>query len=222
MRIWAIIYVIVFWVSFFPAFLWYQPEHARVGTIFTILFALTTFFPWIRDHKNGWKSLLSLTIFAYGIETMGILTCFPYGCFLYSEQLWIKLFWITPLLLAFTRSPLVLWVYSYLKKYFFWPIWQSWLLWGIGLMMVDLILDPLAVLVGLWSYEWSGFWFWVPLSNFLGWIFSGTIAMMIIHFFHSKESPKQETQEKIYDRGMILTLLFFIGYGVWKFIIELV
>lgn len=134
-----IIYFFILCSAFFPAYLWYQPDHARVGYIFTIGFALTCYIPFIKDYNlKWWIGLVSVSVFGYIIESIGVLTCFPYGCFWYSEQLGMKLFGIVPLMLAFTRPPLVLWIWSYVKN-MFWRWWKMWIASWVGLVLVDLI-----------------------------------------------------------------------------------
>ena len=201
--------------AFFPAYLWYQPEHARVWYVFTIGFALACYIPWIKNHtKKGWIALVAVAIWGLFIETIGITTCFPYGCFAYSEQLWPSIAWWAPRLLLATYPPLVLWIYQYLRKLdIFWR--QSRLMWGFGLMLVDFILDPIAVQMGLWSYPWGGLWFGVPVSNFLWRILSGTISMIILNIVLQKHyNPEWE-----YRRWLWLNLSFFIWYTLWKFIL---
>lgn len=208
------IYLIILCSAFFPAYLWYQPQHARVGYIFTIGFALSCYIPFIRDYNiRWWIGLISVVIFGYIIESIGVLTCFPYGCFWYSEQLGIKLFDIVPLMLAFTRPPLVLWVWSYTKN-MFWRGWKMWLAWWLGLVVVDLILDPIAVMMWLWSYPGWWLWFGVPLSNFAGRVLSGTISMIILDY-----SIRNTYIKKIYIHGLWMTMVFFVWYTLWKFII---
>lgn len=210
----AIIYLFILCSAFFPAYLWYQPEHARVGYIFTIGFALSCYIPFLKDYpKAWWIGLIGIAVFGYIIESIGVLTCFPYWCFWYSEQLGIKLFDIVPLMLAFTRPPLVLWIWSYVKN-IFWRGWKMWLVWWVWLVVVDLILDPIAVMMWLWSYPGGWFWFGVPLSNFAGRMFSGTISMIILDY-----SIRNTYTKKLYMHGLLMTMTFFVWYALWKIII---
>lgn len=210
----VILYLFILCSAFFPAYLWYQAEHARIGYIFTIGFALSCYIPFIRDYNiRWWIGLVSVVIFGYIIESIGVVTCFPYGCFWYSEQLGIKLFDIVPFMLAFTRPPLVFWVWSYVKN-IFWRWRKMWLAWWLGLVVVDLILDPIAVMMWLWSYPWWWLWFGVPLSNFAGRIFSGTISMIILDYILWNTYTK-----KTYQHGLWMTMVFFVSYALWKFII---
>lgn len=200
--------------AFFPAYLWYQPEQARVGYVFTIGFALASYIPWIQHNSKWYLTLLVVALWWLVIETIGISTCFPYWCFWYSEQLGPKILWWAPRLLLATYPPLVIWVYQYVKK-----IFESWrklrIAWGVWLTLVDVILDPIAVQMWLRSYDWWWFWFGVPLSNFMWWILSWTIAIMLIDIITKKEYNK----EKNYRWWLWLNLSFFIWYTIWKFIL---
>lgn len=221
-------------VSFFPAYLGYQAQHAWVGYIFTIAFALSAYVPYLRDHgKRWWIALVLLAVFGYSIESVGVLTCFPYGCFAYSDQLWPKIFDIVPRILAFTRPPLVVWIWhqtlrlrhlSPATRIHSWQggkekVWRkSRIVWWMGLVLVDLVLDPIAVMMGLWSYPWWWFRFGVPLSNFAGWMLSGTIGIMIL-----SEITKANTTIKQpwnYSYGLRCTMAFFIGYAIWRIVIQ--
>jgi bisanhydrobacterioruberin hydratase len=54
---------------------------------------------------------------------------------------------------------------------------------GVLSMIFDLVLDPGAVAQKFWTYDGGGFFYGVPLSNFLGWILSGAIGAAILHAF---------------------------------------
>ncbi len=210
-----ILFVIIFLTAYFPAYLWYKPEYAGVGYIFTIWFALASYIPWIKSHSKRWRiALWTIAVWWVLIETIGITTCRPYGCFAYDEQLWPKILWWAPRLLLATYPPLVLWVYQYLKKTnLSWR--RSRIAWGIGLMLVDLVLDPIAVKMGLWSFEQSGWRFGIPWTNFAGRVVSGTVSMMILDLVLWKNYKSGS-----YDRWLWLTMSFFVGYAVWKLIIN--
>lgn len=207
----SIVLIFIFFCSLFPAYLGYQSDHARVGYVFTIIFALSSYIPFITVYRwRGVYALCLLILFGYLIESVGIMTCFPYGCFSYSSQLGVKIFGIVPVMLAFTRPPLVLWVWYYIHKIVR-SRWQRWLVWWVSLVIIDLILDPLAVWMWLWSYPWGGEWFGVPWTNFAWWMLSGTIAMIILDSLLKKTYTHTN-----YSYGLWCTMTFFIGYGVWR------
>jgi len=209
-------YGAVMCMAFFPAYVWYMDQYAWIGYMTTIVFALLTYIPYIRNYQTRWLlAIISIAAFGLVIESIGVLTCFPYWCFAYSNQLWPKILNIVPWLLIATWPPLVIGIRSMVKNYI-----NRWykrrIVWAIGLVMVDLILDPLAVLMGLWSFDGGGFWRGVPLSNF-GWrLLSGFVSVMIIDLFLWKQ-----TNNKLYLQGMICTLCFFVGYGIWRLILSI-
>ena len=66
--------------------------------------------------KKGLLAIIAVSLFGYIIESVGVLTCFPYGCFAYSDQLGPKIAGIVPWMLLFTWPPLVIGVWSWLAS----------------------------------------------------------------------------------------------------------
>ena len=200
-----------FCMAFFPAYLGHNPQLAWIGWLTTIVFALSTFVPFIKEHTKQWIiALLTLSIFGYAIESIGVLSCFPYGCFAYSEQLGEKLFWLVPYLLIFTRPPLVIGVWSWLRTKSYTGR-QLCLLGGVCLLGIDLILDPIAVRMGMRSFTQTGRWFGIPWTNFAGWVLSGTVWVAILEYFLT-----QEQIQKAYLTGLFLFMSFFVSRMLWK------
>jgi isopentenyl-diphosphate delta-isomerase len=54
---------------------------------------------------------------------------------------------------------------------------------AVVLTVFDLVLDPGAVRLGFWQYEGGGVYYGVPVSNFLGWLVSGSIGAMLMEAF---------------------------------------
>ena len=63
------------------------------------------------------------------------------------------------------------------------PSWALALLSGVLMMLIDVVVDPLAVrgerwfLGGIFEYAEPGLYFGVPLSNFAGWILVGAVGV---------------------------------------------
>lgn len=251
----SIIIILIFCIAFFPAYLWEQPHLAWVGHLITIVFAFTTYIPWIRDKwKYGVFMLGCLIARGFVIESIWVMTWLPYGQFAYGKALWPVLPTGVPYMLAMTWPPLVLWVWSLLRieknrhkdtenisqknttnyydkfqsniqivyKYCFYSV-----LWWVGLTAVDLILDPIAVAMWLWTYA-QPWWRWgVPRTNFLWWLFSGTIATYICLIFIkklyscsiTKQSNIHYPSKYRYAWWMIYTLTFFVAWYVWKIVL---
>lgn len=204
-----IISVVIFLISFFPAKFGYMPERSWVGFATTIGFALSCYIPLWRLYKWRWMITLGIIwLFGYIIESIWVLTCYPYGCFHYSEQLWPKIFGIVPYMLFFTWPPLVFGVWSRIKDIRLSYIYKA-LLGGIILMGLDLVLDPIAVWMWLWSYPGGWFWFRVPLSNFVWRVISWSISTAMVEYLLGW---KWRLIKKRLDYGLLLTMIFFIGY----------
>lgn len=181
--------------------------------LITISLLITISFPAIvgliqkSDIKRAGIALILLALFAYIIESIGIITGFPYGSFTYKGTLGPQILGIVPVLLPFVWIPFVLSSFTIAKEL----KQRKWILIVTGtfvLLGMDFIIDPAAVALNYWSYNNGGFYYGIPLSNFAGWVLSGTIAMIICnHFFPS-------TTERFPSYIHLTTLIhffFFIG-----------
>lgn len=135
--------------------------------------------------RRAATSLLAVTAYTYAIEWVGITTGFPYGHFVYERALGPMLFDSIPLALPLFFLPLVLNAYLLsllvLGPTAASPIRRG----GLALalvLLVDLVLDPAAVALGFWRYLDGGVYYGVPLSNFAGWLLSGTVALLAIEY----------------------------------------
>jgi bisanhydrobacterioruberin hydratase len=155
-----------FFVARFPV----RPELAVVSAIFVLVFAAPGFIAvcqWL-GWKRGVLTLTALGVYALVLETVAVKTGVPYGRFTYGPKIGTLLFDAVPWTVPFSWTPLLLWGF--------------WLgrgkLWAIGglLLLADLCLDPGAVAQGFWRYEAGGAYYGVPLSNFVGWVLSGTLG----------------------------------------------
>lgn len=179
----------------------------ELSPFFMVLLAIPTAIGCI--NWLGWKRatfvLLSLSAFAYFIETIGLKTGFPYGVFAYTDQLGWKLFGTTPWTVPFGWVPLLLasWV----------TVWQ-WLrpvelrVFGTIVLLValDLILDPMAVALGFWKYAHPGLWFNIPFTNFLGWVFSGCIGCLILQLLTKQEDIPDKKSRRLIQFGFLQAL----------------
>jgi len=132
----------------------------------------------IREQWLKWLWVfLSLWLFAIVIEYVWVNSCLPYGCFEYTTSLWPMIGSI-PVLLGFIRPIICLSTFS-LTQIINLKIPKILLFIAI-LLTYDLALDPVNVANGLWSYVESGIRFGIPLSNFLGRVFSGIVSYRIL------------------------------------------
>jgi putative membrane protein len=90
----------------------------------------------------------------------------------------MKVFGYTPFTVPFAYVPLFLGC-IYLASLRFKDNLKLIIASALLVLVGDLILDPAAVSLNFWVYEYSSIFYGVPLQNFLGWILTGIIAAII-------------------------------------------
>ncbi len=134
--------------------------------------------------RRAFLGLGVITAYTYGIEYVGVQTGMPYGDFSYGVTLGPLIGGI-PLVLPILFIPLalnayLLWILVLQRIYANRAI-------RIGLaiatlVLMDIVLDPAAVALGFWSFADGGGFYAVPLSNYFGWMFSATVAILAIEY----------------------------------------
>ena len=195
-------------------------EPLRLLTIATVVIAATAV------TLQGWSTLgfryatiyFSVTaLFAWGIETLGVTTGWPFGEYSYATTLGpdiagvplvVPLAWVMmshPILVAARRLSMR---------------WAAFI-GGFGLMAWDIFLDPMMVEAGHWTWKQTQPALWgvpgIPLSNFAGWLLSGIILMSILHALLPSErrSPPEGTAHTeifliwVYFSSVIGSIFFF-------------
>jgi len=127
--------------------------------------------------------------------------------------------------LPFASSPHLSWRHLVLQQTLSWPV--------IGLtclffMFIDIVIDPVALQGGRWflgqiyGYPDPGFYFGVPLANFMGWYIVGLMAMMGYREVDRRTGLLSTLPETV-SVGVILlgvglyygVLLFNLGVTFW-------
>jgi putative membrane protein len=162
-----------------PPPLAYNPLFVLFGTLVMRLPLVAGVAPLL--DRRATLALVALTIYAYGIELVGVRTGWPYGEFTYGVDLGPMLFGEVPLGLPVFFFPLVLNAYLLVllllgeRAESALPRLLATL---ATVMLVDLVLDPGAVAIGFWEYEVQQF-YGVPWSNYGGWLLSGSVAVLL-------------------------------------------
>ena len=154
--------------------------------IFIIILATPTIVDFIKS-QNKFKAIylyLLFTVLAIMVEYIGVKTGFPYGNFSYSDFLPLKIGGEVPITLCLTFVPLLIGAFAIVQKISKNKIVRIFLT-TLFLVLADLVLDPGAVHIKMWTFEQTGLYYGVPLTNFLGWIFSGlifsTLAVLLLN-----------------------------------------
>ena len=178
-----------------------------IGILFAIIISLPAIISVMKGVK-GIRLLALLSLFAYAIESTGIITGFPYGAFHYGSMMGTKLFGIVPIILPFAYVPLVLGAYYVAQKL----TGNRGMIITITAMILvafDLVLDPGAAALEYWVWENPGLYYGIPLTNYLGWVLSSIVAAMICH--------KHNDAIRSANPKMILSSIFLL-ITFWTFV----
>ena len=173
--------------------------------------------------RKAAAGLVALCGYTYAIETVGVITGYPYGAFEYGVDLGPMLGGAVPAALPLFFIPLV--VNAYLLCLLLSDrVARSTtaripavILAVIGM---DLVLDPAAVSIGFWAYDGGGAYYGVPWMNYLGWALSATVAVTILDAVFDRESvlARLESCEFMLDDLVSFVVLWGVvnGYfGNW-------
>lgn len=183
---------------------------SSISNLFIILLALPSYYYLIShlDVQRGLLIIISLSLLPLTIEGIAVWTGFPYGRFEYSTSLGFLLFNLVPPSVSFAYLPILLgslFVASEItvNRYYFS------LLTSFFMVLVDMVIDPAAVSIGFWSYNLEGFYYGVPISNFIGWILTGFIYAMFFYILLGKDILPLPSEISI---SLIFIISFWVGY----------
>jgi putative membrane protein len=195
-------------------------EVLRWVTIATVIVgALFAFTDAIINFGSRFSYLLcSITlVFAFLIEAAGQATSWPFGEYEYSATLGpqvLKVPLIVPLAWLMMSYPVLLVARKTMHNWVF-------IYGGFGLMAWDLFLDPQMVAANRWTWNFKGAGIPlesnIPLSNAVGWLFSGMILMAILNKVLPKERRKKAERTKHVDIFLIWTLFAGVVGNIFFF-----
>lgn len=176
-----------------------------VSTTGIVFAALPAFLGVLRAYgvRSALPLLVGFGVYALVIESVGVLTGFPYGAFEYRGAMPGEVFGLVPWSVPFAWVPLVVAARAVAERTSVSEGYR-WLIALLLLVGFDLVFDPGAVALGIWSYKAGGWYYGVPWTNFFGWVLTGGIAFAVW--------PKMHTNVPIYTAlGPGLMLLFWMG-----------
>jgi bisanhydrobacterioruberin hydratase len=233
----------LFFSAYFVARFPITPQMALVSSISVLFFALPSYLAVVKllGKKSGLTLLAVIGLYALTIESSAIKLGFPYGNFTYFDVLGNKLFGLTPWTVAFAYPPIILLAYSFART-------QRGRIFALGCgsrpamttrvpgmttltlfvatilaTAIDLVLDPAAVKLGFWAWPTGGFFYNVPLVNFLGWLLTSFIGVSILHHFlkdtdlsasTTNSQPSRLTKFNLKTSGLMI-LIFWTSVNFW-------
>jgi putative membrane protein len=175
--------------------------------------------------RYAFTLLIIAVLFGFWIEQLGVTTGWPFGDYVYSDTLGLKVLDV-PLVVPFAwlmiAHPCLVAARRIAKSWVF--------LYGAALMCAwDLFLDPLMVTAGRWTWQVDGahvpFQPEIPLSNTFGWLLSGMALMSMLHFLTPRDRRKNSGSLVATDiilfwtlfSGVVGNLFFFDRPGIAMF-----
>lgn len=213
--------VLFFGAAYFTVRFPDTPGAGIASFVSTFLIALPSFVALWRylGPKGATLSLLSLSAFGYAIETTGVATGFPYGPFYYGDSLGPKISGLVPYLLPLSWVPLVLGAVAAtapegkavpLRRRVLWVLFAA-----VLLTLGDGALDPGAASLGFWVWPEGGPYYGVPISNYLGWLFSSTLAAAILLAFGRRRWGSVSPPPGLLDSALI-AVAFWAGVDLFS------
>ncbi|TFG12255.1 carotenoid biosynthesis protein [Candidatus Thorarchaeota archaeon] len=187
-----------------------------VSALFIVILAIPSYvflYRWV-GLRLALLILVVFSILPIAIEAVGITTGFPYGWFYYSENLGYKVLGLVPWSVAFAFAPLVLGSLS-LASYVTDDARLAIPLSAMILVWTDLLLDPAAVLLEIWIWAYPGPYYGIPISNYVGWFLTATLASTILHGTISGKSVQISQLDSRLASSHLLIAAFWTGYTVW-------
>jgi bisanhydrobacterioruberin hydratase len=181
-----VVYCIIFFISFLTFVLKSSPLFVVGATLGNslLLYYLIRYLCEQYSTKSVVFSIVLLSFYAYIIETLSILTGFPYGYFHYNNLFGYTIFDTTPIILPVLWLPIILSVFIVVQhKLPQQKIFLSVVTTSLLALVFDFIFDPIATnMLSIWKYDcYSTVCVLnVPITNFLGWFFSGLVAALIL------------------------------------------
>ena len=190
-----------------PPFLAFSPVMILFGTLVMRLPLIAGLKPLMNRKADA--GILLLSLYAYLIEYVGLKTSWPYGSFEYLVELGPMVQGV-PIGLPVFFIPLVVNSYLLVNLFDVETSCKRFVMTLGVILLIDMVLDPAAVALGIWSYP-EGFFYGVPLSNFLGWIISGSVAVLILEYSFDRTRLVERLGEKDYMLDDMVSFVFLWG-----------
>jgi bisanhydrobacterioruberin hydratase len=187
-----------------------------VSTLFLVALALPSYTAVVRwlGPARGIALLLVLSLLPLAVEAYAVATGIPYGAFAYSPHLGVRLFDQVPWTVAFAFLPMLLGAVA-IGSALVGTGWRRLIPASVFfLLLVDLVIDPAAVHAGLWLWAEDGAYYGVPLSNFAGWVLTGTVYVALVYYIARRDLVAGRPVPGLVASSLLLIVAFWTGYLV--------
>jgi bisanhydrobacterioruberin hydratase len=124
--------------------------------------------------------IVIIAILGYLIEVAGVLTGEVFGEYAYGKALGLKLY-DTPLMIGVNWIMLIYCVHT-LHENLKWPWWIKVLSGSLIMVVYDIIMEPVAVRLDMWSWGGGN----IPTQNYIAWFIISLVFLTIMHLARMK------------------------------------
>ena len=144
-----------------------------------------------------------IALLGYLIEVAGVLTGVIFGEYLYHDALGFKVFG-TPPIIGINWLMLIYAVYG-IFEFQRLPAWLK-ILGGASLMVAyDIILEPVAITLKMWSWGGGD----IPIQNYIAWFVISVVFLVMMHL------AKVRTNNPISKYLFMVQLVFFMVLNIY-------
>jgi bisanhydrobacterioruberin hydratase len=163
---------------------------------FSLLLGLGLMF-WVHKSWNAKQILVFVLIAIMGflVEVAGVLTGEVFGEYTYGQALGFKVFG-TPPMIGINWLMLIYCVFIIMQKIGI-PTWVKVLLGSTLMVIYDLIMEPVAIRLDMWS--WGGGV--IPLQNYIAWFAISLVLLSIMYI------------SRVHFSNRVAPVLFFVQMG---------
>lgn len=194
-----------------------------LGGLFLIIPGLLVWL-WLLLNYGGRGGLAGLAVLAgaWAVEHIGTTTSFPFGAYSYTERLQPQVVNEVPIAIPFAWVlvvPSALLLADRLLGAEGQKLWARLGLVALFTVGLDLTLEPVIVYANrYWEWHDGGWYYGVPLSNFLGWAGSSLVlggALLLISRWRTSELELVWLPIALYLLNLLLFLLVNLAYSFW-------
>lgn len=166
---------------------------------------------WVMYNYGWWRGLLAaatVLILGFSIETVGVLTGFPFGRYYYTEIMQPQI-GVVPI--AITTAWVMIVLASFYTAHFI--IRQLWPDRGLPTIIVagavlavlsDMMMEPVAVYVqNYWTWQDRGPYYGIPTANFIAWIGTSLVFILLLVYI-TGEARRRVWREVQSEQGVRL------------------
>lgn len=178
------------------------------NAFFLMLAGTLGFLYFFRKFGKTAGSILGIVIFVvtFIVEGAGASVDFLFGSYDYTERFAPNLFGV-PIAIGFAWLMVMATTHVLALSIFPQGGWKYAVAGGLGAVIMDLIIDPVAYLLkGYWIWEDSGFYYDIPWTNFTGWFILAFILHLLIDRL-MKRQPGTKSYGLLEKRMVLLYIL---------------